>query len=268
MSRNYTNLGRSVVAVALMALSVSGCLGAQGTEESGEGLRRRRICGGWVGDTCRGNQYCAYEPDAMCGAADASGVCMPRPQVCTEQYDPVCGCNGETYGNACFAASAGVSVAYEGECAPPEPRHCGGHLGLTCEEGEYCAYTTEQMCGAADHLGTCAPRPEACIQLYDPVCGCDGQTHSNACMAANAGTSVAYAGECAPPDEEIFCGGIAGLPCPDGMTCELDGDYPDAGGHCVAAPTDCRQDGCPEGWACVNCWGGPTCLAPDMMCAF
>ena len=30
-----------------------------------------------------------------------------------------------------------------------------------------------------------------------------------------------------------FCGGIAGIPCPDGLNCELEGSYPDAGGNCV-----------------------------------
>jgi hypothetical protein len=44
----------------------------------------------------------------------------------------------------------------------------------------------------------CLPRPEACILIYDPVCGCDGQTHGNACQAHAAGTDVAYDGECAP----------------------------------------------------------------------
>lgn len=29
-----------------------------------------------------------------------------------------------------------------------------------------------------------------------------------------------------------FCGGIAGIPCPSGYRCLLDGDYPDAGGKC------------------------------------
>ena len=29
-----------------------------------------------------------------------------------------------------------------------------------------------------------------------------------------------------------FCGGIAGFPCPDGYTCKLEGNYPDAGGVC------------------------------------
>ncbi len=29
-----------------------------------------------------------------------------------------------------------------------------------------------------------------------------------------------------------FCGGIAGFQCQEGLTCVLDGDYPDAGGTC------------------------------------
>lgn len=35
------------------------------------------------------------------------------------------------------------------------------------------------------------------------------------------------------PGKGEFCGGIAGLPCPSGYKCILDGNYPDAGGKCV-----------------------------------
>lgn len=41
----------------------------------------------------------------------------PKPEVvCTLQYDPVCGCNNKTYGNACAADAVGIRVVYKGEC--------------------------------------------------------------------------------------------------------------------------------------------------------
>lgn len=36
--------------------------------------------------------------------------------VCTLQYDPVCGCNNVTYGNACQAGCANIEVVSKGEC--------------------------------------------------------------------------------------------------------------------------------------------------------
>ncbi|MDB5202260.1 MAG: hypothetical protein JWQ27_1669 [Ferruginibacter sp.] len=37
--------------------------------------------------------------------------------MCTQQYQPVCGCDGKTYGNACMARCAGVKSWTEGECS-------------------------------------------------------------------------------------------------------------------------------------------------------
>jgi hypothetical protein len=64
---------------------------------------------------CAAEELCATAP-GMCGAF---GECTERPQDCPPVSDPVCGCDGTTYGNACEAAVAGVSVEFDGTCVDP-----------------------------------------------------------------------------------------------------------------------------------------------------
>lgn len=140
------------------------------------------------------------EPDAGC----IPPVCPPPPPGCMYVGGDLCSC--------------GMLVC-ESECE-----------GSMCAATEYCDYSTPFACGGP---GTCVARPEICIGLFAPVCGCDGATYSNSCVAAAAGTDYASDGEC-------------------------------------GAPPDCRTTGCPIGETCEPCRGPGgavyICLPPGVAC--
>ncbi|KQY26818.1 Kazal-type serine protease inhibitor domain-containing protein [Rhizobium sp. Root482] len=117
---------------------------------------------------------------SACTVVEESGPRPPRPrpsspQMCTMEYDPVCGQRGgdrQTFSNACQARADGYRIVGRGECRRerPEPDR---------------------------------DRPQVCTREYDPVCARKGrreQTFANACTARADGFQVIGRGECRRSD--------------------------------------------------------------------
>jgi hypothetical protein len=158
------------------------------------------------------------------------------PALC-EMIPPTCA-DDEIFAvrNHCFSCLPADSCVPTFPPPPPPPPSCAAMLcgpGYTCvdgpdggkcvlvdgacesddqcADGEFC----EREDGLCNATGECSAIPQACYQIFAPVCGCDGETYSNDCHANGAGTSVAHEGECA---DDVGC--QADSDCADGETCE------------------------------------------------
>jgi hypothetical protein len=124
-------------------------------------------CGGPGEELCGPMEWCDYGAD-LCGGDGQIGACVPRPTACPEFYSPTCACDGQVYGNPCEAASAGVDLANEGGCKPPDGLFPCGHR--FCDvKSSYCVRTGSDVGGMPDSYD-CAPLPTLC--QAKPSCGC------------------------------------------------------------------------------------------------
>jgi hypothetical protein len=228
-------------------------------------LTCKKACGGTHAGSCGEGEYCAH--GAGCGTPDASARCATRPAACSDVYEPVCGCDGQTYPNACEAKRSGTGSLHDGACKRalnpkcrvgdvlypegstgiPAPDGCntcrcvegqlacttqvccGGASGDPCSESQYCAYDVG-TCATPGAVGRCQARPATCDDVSAPVCGCDGASYVNACEAARAGVDAAQPGS-----------------CPERRSCSLGGEtYPD-GATGIQLPGDCNRCSCHDG---------------------
>lgn len=74
---------------------------------------RGGICGNRNSGSCPGLQYCF---ESSCMRTFSGGICVTKPTSCDAGGDPVCGCDGVTYGNLCEAEMAGQNVSAFSAC--------------------------------------------------------------------------------------------------------------------------------------------------------
>ena len=113
--------------------------------------------------------WCRYRSVSVVseGECPSPTVQPTLPVPCPLDIAEVCGADGVTYDNKCLAEAAGTTVSSKGVC-PEIP-----------------TMPTATTATAS-----------ACPMNYEPVCGADGVTYDNTCLAEAAGTSVASKGVC------------------------------------------------------------------------
>jgi len=105
-------------------------------------------------ELCGPGRVCDLDQQHRCTASTAGGTCIVKPTACTTDYQPVCGCDGHSYGNDCTRQMAGVQLDHLGACEGIDAGGGGVRCGsVTCAADEYCVQ--DCPCGGPP---SCGPR--------------------------------------------------------------------------------------------------------------
>lgn len=141
--------------------------------------------------------------------------------------------------------------------------------GVACPDGYFCDRSSG--CGGS---GVCQRTPTGCPRDCPGVCGCDGNSYCNSCVAASVGVDTAHAGECGTGEcaSRSYCGCSGGCePLVDlstGCICGCDDPFNCTGEICDCDCGGATYLGCAPVGQCADTTPscGPGCratLAPD-----
>jgi hypothetical protein len=117
---------------------------------------------------------------------------------------------GGTTGGAGGAAGRGGTGGAAGAGGTGGAATCGGSTSIPCPTGQVCDYNTPDRCGSGSVTGRCIVPPDGCLTVFDPVCGCDGQTYPTDCDRARARVQLDHAGACGGAGGGGGAGGTGG----------------------------------------------------------
>jgi hypothetical protein len=157
---------------------------------------------------CTAEDVPTFEKQAVDILAMSSGNSADGECFCAENWDPVCGYDGQVYANGCKARCAGTTVsrnlnsdATAADCVNLAACTCPALWTPVCgTDGVFYSNDCQARCagvGVSKTLSSDATAADCinlaactCPALWAPVCGTDGVFYSNDCEARCAGASV------------------------------------------------------------------------------